>query len=162
MKNRDYTYTVVIEQYDKEKCYVVKYADLSIIGVGSTSIEALNEAEANKNAYLDYLDEIGEAYPPISVSGIEYSGRITLRISKSLHQRANDRAKEEGVSLNSLVAEALNKYVSKNETYQEITSSVAKYVSAIYVPNVATNLFAFEPPLYKSRKFSSNNEYQPT
>ena len=66
MKNREYTFKVEVEKYGDEITYVVKYFNLPVIGGGLTIKEAISEAEDNKNAYLDSLDEINEEYPEIT------------------------------------------------------------------------------------------------
>lgn len=132
MKNRDYPFKVEVENYDNEITYVVKYYHLPVIGGGLTTKDAIFEAEENKNAYLDYLDEINEEYPEITINKTTYSGRVTLRISKSLHERANDLANEQGISLNSYISEALNAYVSKAETVKYLQDKVVDQIVAKY------------------------------
>ena len=53
------------------------------------------------------LAEAGQAVPVPAAPLQEYSGRVTLRLPKSLHRALATRAVEEGVSLNSLLIATL-------------------------------------------------------
>ena len=57
---------------------------------------------------------MGIEVPDPSIHDFEsYSGKVTLRMSKSLHQKVNDRARREGVSINSLLNEAIAEYIER-------------------------------------------------
>lgn len=55
------------------------------------------------------LDEGAEVPPPM-LHG-EFSGRVTLRLLPSVHERASTLARREGVSLNRLLSNAVSHYV---------------------------------------------------
>ena len=55
------------------------------------------------------LDEGAEVPPPMLHS--EFSGRVTLRLLPSVHERASMLARLEGVSLNRLLSNAVSHYV---------------------------------------------------
>ncbi len=95
--------------------WVIEYPDLpGVTGGGASYDEALKEAEDNKRFYFDYLREIGRPIPaPRDITDIAaLSGRITLRLTKSLHQSIIRRADLERVSINSLINEGLSQYLS--------------------------------------------------
>lgn len=73
----------------------------------NTAMAALGRAAAAwKAAALTH----GQAIPlPLSTEG--YGGRIALRVSKSLHRQAVQRAAQEGVSLNQFLAITIAKEV---------------------------------------------------
>lgn len=63
-------------------------------------------AEEEKRFYLEALKNIGEEVP-VPNKFHNYSGKFSVRVSKSLHAKAVVAAQEEGLSLNALVLEAL-------------------------------------------------------
>ncbi len=127
--NMDYRFEVYTEYSGYgDKVFVVKYFDLeNVIGVGDTIDEAIEEAKENLEVYLDYCKENNIAIPDASVhEDLDYSGKITVRMSKNLHKLVDERAKKEGVSINLLLNEAISQYVSnKNmcDTIAEVTAN---------------------------------------
>ncbi len=77
--------------------------------------------------------EDGRPFPEPIEDEEEYSGRVTLRMSKSLHRVAALRADAEGVSLNSFIAECVAERVGHSAAVQEIGSW-----------STATGLFRYE------------------
>ena len=72
------------------------------------------EAMANLDEAIEVwvgatLDEGAEVPPPM-LHG-EFSGRVTLRLLPSVHERASLLARREGVSLNRLLSNAVSYYV---------------------------------------------------
>lgn len=75
--------------------------------------EALHQAEDALNSWLATAKEFGDPIPkPDSTS--HYSGRWRLHIPKSLHAALAMRAKQEGVSLNTLAATLLAQGIGRN------------------------------------------------
>ncbi|WP_010632629.1 toxin-antitoxin system HicB family antitoxin [Sporolactobacillus vineae] len=75
---------------------------------GKTVPEALNNVHEAMEGYiaakLEYGDHIPEPKSPN-----EYSGRLNLRLPKSLHQRLAAEAEREGVSLNQYMVMKLSR-----------------------------------------------------
>ncbi|MBO4623353.1 MAG: toxin-antitoxin system HicB family antitoxin [Bacilli bacterium] len=113
--NKDYRFEVYTDYCTGERQYIVKYIDFeTVIGGGDTIEEAIEEAEGNLEFYLEYCEEHNIEVPEPSNHDYElYSGKVTLRMSKSLHQKVNDRARREGVSINSLLNEAIAEYIER-------------------------------------------------
>ena len=116
----DYNFNVFLTYSSGEKEYLIKYVDFNtIIGVGKTLEEALKEAQENLKIYLDYCKDNSIAIPnPSLEEEKDYSGKITLRMSKTLHQKVDERARKEGISVNSLVTEALNSYLYEKDVIE--------------------------------------------
>ena len=80
------------------------------VGGGDTPAEAIAEANDNLKVLLDYLAEekkkIPDEYDPP-----EYNGKIALRIQKSTHKIIAEMAEQEGVSINSLLSNAIEYYL---------------------------------------------------
>ncbi len=82
-----------------------------IKGYGDSPAEAVTELE---DVMLDVMateDLSRFPEPKTEQEWTEYSGRLTLRLSKTLHHRADKAAAEQGVSLNSFVSEAVHEYI---------------------------------------------------
>ena len=122
MRN-DYRFEVYTDCSDTgEKVYVVKYYDFeTVIGVGDTINEAIEEAQENLDVFLKYCGENNITVPiPSLHEENDYSGKVTLRMSKNLHKLVDERAKEEGISINLLLNEAIAEYVSKENSTKKI------------------------------------------
>ena len=99
-----YPVTLVPEE---EGGYTAIVSDLpGCITVGETAEEAMAMAGDAKRLWIEDAYERGEAIPVPSTER-EYSGRILLRMPKSLHRRLAEDAEREGVSLNQYVVALL-------------------------------------------------------
>ena len=93
--------------------YLVEFPDLpGCKSDGETIEEAIANGEDAKRCWIAAMKEAGRPIPRPSVDPLEgYSGKWQLRAPKSLHRRLAERAKREGVSLNTfavtLLAEGL-------------------------------------------------------
>lgn len=71
---------------------------------GETPEEALRNLQGALESWLEAAEEDSRPIPaPEFFQPQQYSGRFTLRLSKSLHRFLSERAKREGVSLNQLI-----------------------------------------------------------
>lgn len=79
------------------------------VGYGETAGEALNDLAAGLDSLIEALDETGDELPTPDQIPVwsEFSGRVTLRLAKSLHYRLDKLAQAEGVSLNSILNDIL-------------------------------------------------------
>ena len=82
------------------------------VGQGDTQEEAMKELSENEDAWLETAGEVGIPIPEIPLEHIaDYSGKMTLRIAPSVHMQAARFAKQEGISLNQYINNAI---VSQN------------------------------------------------
>ncbi|MCR4787632.1 MAG: type II toxin-antitoxin system HicB family antitoxin [Lachnospiraceae bacterium] len=82
------------------------------VGQGDVQEDAIRELAENEEAWLETAHETGIPIPEIEpVNPDEYSGKMTLRMSPAIHREAAMIAKEEGISLNQYINDAV---VSKN------------------------------------------------
>ena len=96
------------------KQYEVEYPDFPyVVGAGDTPEEATREAQENLRLVLEDMVKDGESVPQPAVfdSSKEPSGKITVRMTKSLHRALIRRSQEERMSLNSVVVDAISAYV---------------------------------------------------
>jgi antitoxin HicB len=89
--------------------HVIEFPDLpGCISNGETIEEAIANGEDAKHCWIAAMKEAGRPIPPPSIEPAEsYSGKWQLRAPKSLHRQAAERAKREGVSLNTLAVTLL-------------------------------------------------------
>ncbi len=99
-----YPVTLVPEE---EGGYTAIVPDLpGCVTVGETAEEAMAMAEDAKRLWIEDAYESGEVIPVPSTER-EYSGRLLLRMPKSLHRRLAEDAEREGISLNQYVVALL-------------------------------------------------------
>ena len=89
--------------------YLIEFPDLpGCMSDGETIEEAIANGEDAKRCWIAAMKEAGRPIPPPSADTAEgYSGKWQLRAPKSLHRKLAERAKREGVSLNTLAVTLL-------------------------------------------------------
>jgi antitoxin HicB len=100
---KDLKYRMIVEYFPEDQAYFVKFPELpGCIADGSIPEEAVNKALKVKDEWLAIALETGWTIPE-PTAPFKTSGRITVRTSKTLHDRLNDQAQQEGISLNQLI-----------------------------------------------------------
>jgi len=109
MSDIEYRFTVRPLSEEEGGGWLVEYPDLpGCMSDGETIDEAIANAEDAKRCWIAAMKEAGRLIPPPSAEPAEgYSGKWQLRAPKSLHRRLAERAKREGVSLNTLAVTLL-------------------------------------------------------
>lgn len=122
-------YRMVIEYHPEDEAYFVKFPELpGCMADGATAEKALKNALIVKNEWLNAAYEAGWTIPePVAPS--EMSGRVTLRLPKSIHERLVDRAEMEGVSLNQLILTYVTAGLEKASLNKEIAQLQQELVS---------------------------------
>ena len=98
--------------FDEESsAWIARYPELpGCMADGATPAEALAEGEEAKALWIETaLDADLEIPEPQRDPA--YSGKLVLRLPKSLHQAAAERADREGVSLNSYLIQLISEGV---------------------------------------------------
>lgn len=110
-----------------EKWIAICPALQGVRGGGNTPEEALSVLKTEMEYMLDFLKDEGEELPePDALSSLEgYSGRITYRPGKKLHQNITEQAKKHDVSINSYINNAVSFYLGSN-SYLNQASSLEK------------------------------------
>lgn len=81
------------------------------VGQGETADEAIKELETNESEWLLTAKEYGITIPPMSVRHeAAFSGKVSLRFSPFVHEEASKHAKEQGISLNQYLNDAVVYY----------------------------------------------------
>lgn len=84
------------------------------VGGGDTPEEAIVEAQENLEIYLEFLEEEKMRIPEED-SEPQYSGKIALRIARSTHKKIAEMAEQEGISINSLLNNAIERYIGEQQ-----------------------------------------------
>jgi antitoxin HicB len=126
----NYKMIVYANRFGEDIEYVAEYPALKgVIGIGTCDEEAISDLKTNAEAHLQVMLEQGFMIPEPDLFDMEneYSGKLSLRISKSLHRRMVERSKNEGVSLNQFMVEGLSAYAYRDrESDERITKSGLK------------------------------------
>jgi predicted HicB family RNase H-like nuclease len=102
------TYKAKVEAHE---FWVVESTELKgCVAQAETLEQALEAFAINEKDWLDTAREVGINIPEASICDMdEYSGKLSLRLPKTLHRQLAEVAIKEGVSINSL----LNTYIAK-------------------------------------------------
>jgi len=102
--NLDYPFQVRPLTEEEGGGYLIEFPDLpGCLSDGATIEEAIANGADALQSWIATAREFGDPIPPPSrPSDDAYSGRWNMRVPKSLHRRLAERAKAEGVSLNTL------------------------------------------------------------
>jgi antitoxin HicB len=109
MSEIEYRFTVRPLTEDEGGGYLIEFPDLpGCMSDGETIEEAIANGEDAQRGWIAAMKEAALPIPPPWVEPTErYSGKWQLRAPKSLHRRLAERAKREGVSLNTLAVTLL-------------------------------------------------------
>ena len=108
-----YAFNIVWSEEDEE--YIATCSSFpGLSAFGETEEEALHEAKIALDLFIESYKERGIPLPKPERTP-KFSGQLSLRLPKSLHQRAARMATKDGVSLNQYITNALNREVSSEE-----------------------------------------------
>ena len=94
---------------EKEGGYTAIIRDLpGCMTQGETLSEAMENIEEARELWIETVYETGKKDVPLPSTENEYSGRLLLRIPKSLHRHLSEGADNEGVSLNQYILSLLS------------------------------------------------------
>jgi antitoxin HicB len=95
---------------DADEGYLIEVPDLpGCMTAGETVIEAFAMLDEAMMLWVAAALEEGQAVPEPTAGRQEYSGRLLVRMPKTLHRRLIERAEDEGVSANQLAVALLAK-----------------------------------------------------
>lgn len=118
MKEKDFDYYVSLPYRihiypSPEGGYAVEMPELpGCISQGETIENALQMIEDAKRAWIDIALQDGNPIPE-SANTEKYSGKLNIRIPKSLHRILAEKAREERISLNQYISYQLAKGVGR-------------------------------------------------
>ena len=113
-KFEDYAIEIKPLKKDEGGGFLVTFPDLpGCMADGDTTDDAIAEAKDAFKCWMKAQKEWGREYPQPKASGT--SGKFVQRLPKSLHAKLVRRAKQEGVSLNTLVLAFIAEGIGKRE-----------------------------------------------
>ncbi|TAF07457.1 MAG: type II toxin-antitoxin system HicB family antitoxin [Nostocales cyanobacterium] len=94
---------------DAEGGYIAQIKDLpGCLTQGETLEETMTNINEARELWIETAYEAGDNIPLPSTDD-SYSGKLMLRMPKSLHRRLSETAEREGVSLNQYIVSLLSK-----------------------------------------------------
>jgi antitoxin HicB len=119
MSDTEYRFTVRPLTEEAGGGYLVEFPDLPrCMSDGQTIEEAIASGKDAKRCWIAAMREASRPIPPPSVEPTEsHSGKWQLRTPKSLHRRLAERAKREGVSLNTLAVSLLAEGLGERQAH---------------------------------------------
>lgn len=118
-----YPFTVSYMYVDDLRFWVAKSNALKgCVGQGDTPEEAINELSTNEIEWLKTAKEYGIDIPEIPVEPLTtYSGKFTVRVAPHVHQEAVEHAKQQNISLNQYVNDAI---VAQNASVSTVNAII--------------------------------------
>lgn len=158
-----YPFNVFQMQVEQHVFWVAKSAQLNgCIGQGDSMEDAINELAENEEAWLETAKDLGLPIPNVAVEQVqEYSGKLTLRVSSSVHKKAAMLAKREGISLNQYINDAVTSYNSELMSASYISDRIigivdqikGKFLNSVSVSNEGSTTVVF--PIASARQYYS-------
>ncbi len=108
--------------------YTAKIAEFpGCVAQGDTPEEAYRNLEAVAESWIEEVLGMGQRVPEPATGG-QYSGRVALRLPKSLHRNAVRLAERDGTSLNQFLVTAIAEYVGASALYAQMTQQLGEQV----------------------------------
>ena len=136
-----YPFIVFKTQVEDHQFWIAKSQVLKgCVGQGETADEACKELGDNEIAWLETAREYDIDIPEIPVEiPQEYSGKISLRMSPYVHKTASEYAKQQNISLNQYINEAI---VAKNTLHSSVNYIGPELINL--VDNIKRSVFEAE------------------
>lgn len=94
---------------------------------GETSDEVLTNIDDARQSWIEVAYEMGRTIPLPRTEVEGFSGRVLLRLTRSLHRRLMHSSRKEGVSLNQYILSLL----TERQTEEELITSLREYIKEI-------------------------------
>ena len=130
---------------DEEGGYVASILEFpGCVADGESAEEALHNLDETAEAWLEVAIANGqEIREPIDLGGA--SGKIALRIPRSLHKQVAEMAQMEGTSVNQLLVAAIAHYVGGKELFRSLSQGIASaFHNTIAPERQRLRLYQFE------------------
>lgn len=131
------TCKVVVDGEELWRATVREFPDLAEFA--DTREEAIDLAMDAIETLKKAAEDEGGEFPEPFEDEEEYSGRVTLRMSKSMHRVTAERAEREGVSLNSYIVECIAAGPTRGAA-QQVSSTADFTLEDLYTTSPYVNL----------------------
>lgn len=129
-----HAYTIAIKKIvrDGETVFKATVAELpNLATYEDTAEEAYSSIVEDISALHEMATKHGHAFPePLQERHIEATGRVTLRLPRTLHQRLTEQSIEEDVSLNTYIISLLSEAGTANAISSKLAASVRTQMRA--------------------------------
>jgi len=122
-------YTIQIRQVDidGERVFEARIKELpDVVDYGDSAQEAYSLATDTIIGTAEAFSRLGRIFPLPAEESNEYSGRVTLRIPKTMHRQLAMSADFDGVSLNTYIVQALSYFIGKSNA-----TVIRPFISAV-------------------------------
>ena len=117
----DYTISIKRGHFEGELCYEARIKELpDVAEYADSHTEAYDLAIDTIETTAEIFKQEGRSMPEPALSNVEFSGRITLRLSKTLHRLLAEQADDEVVSLNQHIVNQLSFNAGLRQASQKI------------------------------------------
>jgi predicted HicB family RNase H-like nuclease len=153
-----YTITIRKEECYGEVLYVGRVAEFPNISAFEETFESARSLVLDAIQTLKKIaDEAHADFPlPFPTPSDEFSGRVTLRLSKSLHAKVSRIAAQEDISVNQFLVTAIASYVGEADGISRVVSSAVALIEHV-VSNAMTNVVTNVLTTWKAVQFIQNN-----
>jgi len=136
-----YTITIRKEECFGEILYVGRVAEFPNISAFEETFETARALVIDAIQTLKKIaDGAQEDFPlPYPAPSDEFSGRVTLRLSKSLHAKVSRIAAQEDISVNQFLVTAIASYVGETDGISRVVSAAVALIEHV-VSNAMTNV----------------------
>ena len=126
-----YTISIRKEEDDGETFYVGRVAEFPNISSYEDSFEEAHALVIDSiNTLKRIADDTHEEFPlPYPAPEIEFSGRVTLRLSKSLHAKVSKLAAQEDISVNQYLVTAIATHVGEVDGISRVVSEAVNLLA---------------------------------
>lgn len=99
------------------------------VAQGDSPEEAYRNLEATAESWIEIALDLGQEIPKPSATS-SHSGKIVLRLPKSLHRRAAEMAEHEGTSLNQFLVAAVAERLGTDKLYVQMARDLQERAQA--------------------------------
>jgi predicted HicB family RNase H-like nuclease len=140
-----YTITIRKEEDDGEILYVGRVAEFPNISAFEDTFEAARALVLDSIQTLKNIaDETHAEFPlPYPAPSDEFSGRVTLRLSKSLHAKVSRLAAQDDVSVNQYLVTAVATYVGEVDGISRVVSEAVNLLGSVVTHAWKSSQFLF-------------------
>ena len=128
-----YTITIRKEEIDGDILYVGRVAEFPNISAFEETFESTRTLVIDAIQTLKQIADKTQSEFPLPYPALEdeFSGRVTLRIPKSLHAKVSRIATQEDVSVNQYLVTAIATYVGEVDGISKMVTEAVNYLSHI-------------------------------
>ena len=136
------------------------------IASGETAAETLNSLEDAADGWIRAAMAAGQPIPGPIENNNDYSGKLVLRIPKSLHKKATRIAEREGVSLNQFITSSLAQSVGEkyySRSFVSATTTITSNIITDWIDSkftaIGNAVTSFTPQAFGQEGLSNINQF---